>query len=249
MNPGGSIRGRLLLWIFLAGAVLVILLDVVLLHQFKGVALHSVNNVLHSKLQIMKGLIHAHANYIEVELAEVARGEYSIPNSGHYYQVFIDGNLYLTSPSLRPSLFNLISDTPESHDAEAQEWLYRTTGPNGEPLLVLRNDWGIQDKEVSIRIAESLAGTVTMLSRMERFFYLLTPFFILLIGFVGYIISSHALRPLSAFADALERISHKNLGERVGPNGFARELHVVAERFNSLLERLQTAFDAEKELI
>lgn len=249
MKPGGSIKGRLVLWIFLAGAVLVVLLDFVLLHQFKKVALHSVDNVLHSKLQIMKGLIHAHANYIEVELAEVARGEYSIPSSGHYYQVFIDENLYLTSPSLQPSLFNLISDAPDSHDAEAHEWIYRITGPNGEPLLVLRNDFQIQDKEVSIRIAETLAETVTMLSRLERFFYLLTPFFILLIGIVGYLISSHALRPLTVFADALERITHKNLGKRIGPNGFARELHVVAERFNSLLERLQTAFDAEKELI
>jgi signal transduction histidine kinase len=249
MNPRNSIKGRLVLWIFCAGAVLVVLLDFVLLHQFKKVALHSVDNVLHSKLQIMKGLIHAHGNYIEVEIAEVQRGEYSIPNSGHYYQVFIDGNPYLTSPSLQPSLFNLISDTPESHDAEAREWIYYITGPHDEPLLVLRNDFMIQDKKVSIRIAETLVETVDMLSRLERFFYLLSPIFILLIGGVGYLISSHALRPLTVFADALQCITHRNLEARIGPNGFARELHVVAERFNDLLERLQTAFEAEKDLI
>lgn len=249
MKSGGSIRGRLLLWIFLSGAVMVILLDFVLLHEFKTVAFHSVNNVLHSKLQIMKGLIHAHGNYIEVEIAEVARGEYSIPNSGHYYQVFIDGNSYLTSPSLQPSLFNLISDTPESYDAETQEWLYRTTGPNKEPLLVLRNDFMIQDKEVSIRIAETLKGTVEMLAKLERYFYLLTPIFILLIGLIGYLISSHALRPLTTFADALQCITHRNLEARIASNGFASELNVFAERFNDLLERLQTAFEAEKDLI
>lgn len=228
---------------------MVLLLDFFLLHQFKEVALHSVNNVLHSKLQIMKGLIHAHGDYIEVELAEVARGEYSIPLSGHYYQVFIDGNLYLTSPSLQPSLFQLISEALESHDAEAQEWIYRTIGPNGEPLLVLRNDLKIQGKEVSIRIAETLAETVQMLSRLEYYFYLFTPFFIFLIGIIGYLISSHALRPLTTFADALRGISHKNLEERIEPNGFARELHIVAQRFNALLERLQIAFAAEKDLI
>ncbi len=249
MKPGGSIRGRLLLWIFLSGAVMVLLLDFFLLHKFKEVAFHSVDNVLHSKLQIMKGLIHAHGNYIEVELAEVARGEYSIPNSGHYYQVFINGNLYLTSPSLQPSLFNLISDTPESHDAEVQEWFYRTTGPNGEALLVLRNDLMIQDKEVSIRIAETLVETADLLSSLERFFCLLTPFFIFLIGLIGYFISSHALRPLTIFADALQGITPRNLGARIGPNGFASELHVFADRFNDLLERLQTAFEAEKDLI
>lgn len=254
MRPGGSIRGsirgRLVLWIFLSGAVMVMLLDGVLLHQFKKVALHSVDNVLHSKLQIMKGLIHTHASYIEVELAHIARGEYSIPKSGHYYQVFIDGNLYLTSPSLQPSEFNLISNhTPESHDEEAREWIYRITGPDGEPLLVLRNDFEIQEKVVSVRIAETLVETVDMLSRLERYFYLLTPCFILLIGVIGYLVSSYALRPLTVFADALERINHKNLDERIGPNGFARELHVFAERFNDLLERLQIAFDAEKDLI
>ncbi|MCI5161121.1 MAG: sensor histidine kinase [Candidatus Electrothrix sp. AX5] len=249
MKAGGSIQGRLLLWIFLFGSGMVILLDFVLLHKFQNVAFQAVDNVLHSKLQIMKGLMHAHGEYIEVELAEVSRGEYATSGSGHYYQIFIDGSLHLTSPSLRPPLFNLISDTPESYDEEAQKWMYRTTGPSGEPLLVLRNDVVLQGKIVSIRIAETLAETVTMLSRLERFFYLLTPFFILLIGIVGYLISSHALRPLTVFADALERITHKNLGKRIGPNGFAKELHVFAERFNSLLERLQTAFDAEKELI
>lgn len=250
MKPGGSIRGRLLLWIFLSGAVMVILLDVVLLHQFKKVALHSVDNVLHSKLQIMKGLIHFHANYIEVELAHVERGEYSIPKSGHYYQVFIDGHLYLTSPSLQPSEFNLIADhTAEFHDAEAREWVYRIAGPDGESLLVLRNDFEIQDKLVSVRIAETLVETADMLSKLERYFYLLTPCFILLIGIIGYLISSHALRPLTMFADTLERINHKNLDERIGPDGFPRELHVFAERFNDLLERLQIAFDAEKDLI
>ena len=249
MKPGGSIRGRLLLWIFLSGAVMVFLLDFFLLHKFKAVAFHSVDNVLHSKLQIMKGLIHAHGNYIEVEIAEVERGEYSIPNSGHYYQVFIDGNQYLTSPSLQPSVFNLISDTPESYDAEAQEWLYRITGPNGESLLVLRNDLIIQDKEVSIRIAETLTETIVMLSRLERFFYLFTPFIIFLIGLIGYFISSHALRPLTAFADALQCITHRNLEARIASNGLASELHVFAERFNDLLERLQTAFEAEKDLI
>ncbi|MCI5166435.1 MAG: sensor histidine kinase [Candidatus Electrothrix sp. GM3_4] len=249
MKAGGSIKGRLLLWIFLFGSSMVILLDFVLLHKFKEVAFQSANNVLHSKLQLMKGLMHAHGEYIEVEFAEVSRGEYATSGSGHYYQIFIDGSLHLTSPSLQPPLFNLTKDPPESKDEEAQEWMYRTTGPVGEPLLVLRNDIMMHDKVVSMRIAETLAETVTMLSRLEHFFYLLTPFFILLIGIVGYLISSHALRPLTVFADALERITHKNLEKRIGPNGFARELHVFAERFNSLLERLHTAFDAEKELI
>ena len=247
---GGSIRGRLVLWIFLSGTVMVMLLDVVLLHQFKRVALHSVDNVLHSKLQIMKGLIHAHADYIEVELAHVERGEYSIPKSGHYYQVFIDDNPYLTSPSLQPAEFNLIAEqTPESHDAEAREWMYRITGPDREPLLVLRNDFEIQDKLVSVRVAETLVETADMLARLERYFYLLTPCFILLIGVIGYLISSYALRPLTVFSDALERINHKHLDERIVPDGFARELHVFAERFNALLERLQLAFEAEKDLI
>ncbi len=76
-----------------------------------------------------------------------------------------------------------------------------------------------------------------------------TPVVIFLIGIVGYLISSHALQPLTAFADALERITHKNLEKRISPARFARELQFFVERFNSLLERLQAAFAAEKELI
>ncbi|WPD25063.1 MAG: HAMP domain-containing sensor histidine kinase [Candidatus Electrothrix scaldis] len=249
MSLSGSIRGRLLLWIFLAGSCMVLLLDFVLLHRVQEGAFQSIDNILHSKLQLMKGLIHAHGDYVEVELAEVARGEYSLPNSGHYYQVFIQDELYMSSPSLQPRQFNLISDRPESHNEEAGEWVYRTSGPNNEPLLVLRNDFDIKGKVVSVRIAESLVETLNMLSSVERFFCVLTPFFFFLTGVVGYFVSSHALRPLTTFGDALEQITHKNLNERIGPNGFASELHIFAERFNSLLERLQTAFEAEKELI
>ena len=174
MKPGRSIRGRLVLWIFLAGSGIVLLLDVILFHEVKDIAFQSIDNVLHSKLQLMKGLIHTHGEYVEVELAEVARGEYSIPNSGHYYQIFIEEEPYMISPSLPPQLFNLISDTPESYNKEKQEWLYQTTGPHGDPLLVLRNDFELQGKTVSVRIAETLTGILAMLSRLERFFFVHT---------------------------------------------------------------------------
>ncbi|XOF32157.1 MAG: sensor histidine kinase [Candidatus Electrothrix sp. YB6] len=249
MKSGGSIKGRLLLSIFLFGSGMVLVLDFVLLQKFEHVAFHSIDNILHSKLQIMIGLIHAHGDFVEIELAEVAQGEYSIPNSGHYYQIYIEDTLHLTSPSLQPHMFNLISGSPESYDKENREWIYRTTGPDREPLLVLRHDFEFKNKVVSVRVAETLTETIAMLNTLERFFYLLTPFFVVLTGIIGYAISSHALRPLTAFSAALEQITHKNLGERVGPNGFACELQVFAERFNALLARLQTAFEAEKELI
>ena len=61
--------------------------------------------------------------------------------------------------------------------------------------------------------------------------------------------NSHSLKPLQIFAAALEKITHKTLNERIEKKRQARELQGLAETFNSLLSRLQAAFESEKHLI
>ncbi len=249
MSPAASIQGRLMLWIFLFVSAMVILFDLVLFHKFREVIFSSMDNILHSKLQIVKGLIHSHGDYIEFEFNEVVLGEYVIPGSGHYYQVYTDNSLTFASSSLVPREFDLLAGTIESHDEEMQEWIYRLTGPGGEPLRVLHHEFQFSGKTISIRVAETLKESLAILDRVRRFFCLVTPFFVVLIGFVAITISSYALRPLKIFCLALEKITHKSLDDRLDTKGLALELQGLAEKFNALLARLQTAFDTEKELI
>jgi hypothetical protein len=57
------------------------------------------------------------------------------------------------------------------------------------------------------------------------------------------------LKPLQVFSSAIEKITHKTLNERIEKKSQARELQGLAETFNSLLSRLQIAFESEKHLI
>ncbi|MCI5224233.1 MAG: histidine kinase, partial [Candidatus Electrothrix sp. AR4] len=244
-----SIRGRLLLWIFLFVSCLVILLDFILLHKFQEVIFNSADNILHSKLQIVKGLMHPDGNFIEFELDEISQGEYAVSGSGHYYQVYVDNTLAFASSSLTPPGFNLLAGKIEAHDQEAREWIYRSTGPIGEPLRVLQHEFQLIDWAVSIRVAETLTESLSILNRVRRYFCVITPFFVVLAGLVGLAISSYALKPLKIFSAALEKITPENLGDRLSNGTLVLELQGLAGKFNSLLSRLQTAFESEKELI
>ena len=68
------------------------------------------DNTLHSKMQILKGLLHEEHGEIELEMTEIVLGEYAIPRSGHYYKVIMNGKILAISPSLVDKNFKLTSD-------------------------------------------------------------------------------------------------------------------------------------------
>ncbi|MDH3347616.1 MAG: hypothetical protein OEM02_05880, partial [Desulfobulbaceae bacterium] len=95
-----SIKGRLFLWFFLSITIIFLVLGFCLHNKFTMVVLDSVDRTLHSKLQLVKGLMHDDGNDIEFEIDEIVQGEYVIPRSGHYYQIFVDGEIAIASDSL-----------------------------------------------------------------------------------------------------------------------------------------------------
>jgi signal transduction histidine kinase len=207
------------------------------------------DKLLHSNLQLVKGLVHTHdGETIECESNEFVQGEYVIPNSGHYYKVFVDNLLAGYSFSLPDRDFDLIPGEPESYDPRTQEWVYISPGPNGEALRVLRHDFVFMDTPVRILVAEDMSDSLYMIHRLTKYLLLLFPGLIVLIACISLGIAEFSLAPLHKFSSALQGISHKNLEQRLEENQ-VQELRVLAEQFNALLERLQRAFVAEQHLI
>ena len=244
-----SIKGRLLLWIFLSVATLFVLLGFSLHNKFKEVVFESVDRTLHSKLQLVKGLMHEDGNDIEFELDEIVLGEYAIPRSGHYYQIIVDGRVAAASVSLVKEDFNLTSGPPESFNEITKEWIYVTVGPAEEPLRVIRHDFAFLDKSITILVADSITESLAMINRITSYFFIIMPLMIILVGIVSFLIASASLRPLKVFSSSIEKITHKTLNERIEKGRQALELQGLAETFNSLLTRLQVAFESEKHLI
>ena len=66
---------------------------------------------------------------------------------------------------------------------------------------------------------------------------------------LGWILAGRALRPLTAITATARRISRENLHERIALHGPADELRELAETFDAMLDRLETAFASQRHFI
>lgn len=94
MKLFNSIKGRLYIWSFVFISALLIVVGLSLYYKVNDAIYSSIDRSLSSEMEIITGLLHVEKGRIEFELSEVVSGEYSIPRSGHYYKVIIDGQVF-----------------------------------------------------------------------------------------------------------------------------------------------------------
>lgn len=245
----GSIKGRLFFWSLLITSALLIVLGTSLYLEIQKSILHSVANALHGKIQILKGLLHEEHGMVELELAEVVSGEYSVPRSGHYYKVIFDGDVLAASPSLTEEGFDLDTGELISRDDTLHEKVYISRGPADERIMVVRHDFLLFDKPAVVYAAQSLEESMQMVNRFRAILFIAISVNILLLAFAGLWIARRSLSPLTSFSDRIEKITHKTMGQRIDPEFQVDEVRNVARSFNEMLDRLQDAFESEKRLV
>jgi heavy metal sensor kinase len=242
-----SIRGRLFVWFLGCTSVLLISGGIYLYYEVKEIVLSSVDRTLHSKEQLITGLLHEEHGEVEFELSEIILGEYSIPRSGHYYKVMMDGGILAASPSLVDDYFDLASGTLESYDSLRNENIYTSTGPDKEPIRTLRHRFKSFNRSFDIFVAESISESVGIMDTFRKFLILLIPVSIGAVCLVGLWITNHSLNPVEEFSATIKTITHKNLNERI--HAETEELAGLADSFNQMLTQLQKSFEADRRLI
>ena len=65
----------------------------------------------------------------------------------------------------------------------------------------------------------------------------------------GWLLAGRALRPLRDITATARRVSGENLGERIGLVGPADELKELADTFDGMLERLDSAFASQRHFV
>jgi signal transduction histidine kinase len=68
-------------------------------------------------------------------------------------------------------------------------------------------------------------------------------------GAVGWFISGRVLRPVRAITDTARRASEQHLGERLAMTGAQDELKELADTFDDMLDRLDSAFAAQRRFV
>jgi signal transduction histidine kinase len=68
-------------------------------------------------------------------------------------------------------------------------------------------------------------------------------------GVLGWVVAGRALRPLRDITATAQRLSTHNLGDRINLRSADGELKELADTFDGMLDRLSSAFDAQRQFV
>ena len=165
---------------------------------------------------------------------------------GTYFAIF-DGEQLLASNLdwSQVSARELLSST--ATDDQITFRTVRGYGKEGARVAIIPAQAG--DKAYLVAAAEPLHSLVEQLESIRRIFYLGFPAALLVAGIGGFILAKKSLAPVVAMSNQAERISARNLHERLSIGNNRDELGHLARVFNDLLSRLDGSFESMREFI
>ncbi len=114
-------------------------------------------------------------------------------------------------------------------------------------ILDLRLQSGWEDG-IWLRGVLPVSGDTHVVSNVLKLSFATLPLLIFLAALGGYILAKRAFRPVDAIVRTAEEISEaSDLSQRIKLPGGKDELTKLAEAFNSMFERLERSFEAEKQ--
>ncbi len=246
-----SVRLRITLWFAIA------LVTVVLITFF---VLMSVSNSVMQKT-VRENLVEiVEYNYDEVEFFEEKIKD---DNDADHFINYNDGYLEIDDDYL-----NILNGVSTALYAKDGTLLYGENPIAGETEGVILADGIIQKREVNrtmfyiydraltdpgteglyLRGVVSEEQGKTQITSIVRFALIFIPLFVTLAIFGGYLFAERALEPISKLAETTEEITRsKDLKKRIELTAGKDELHKLADSFNGMLDRLDDAFENEKQ--
>lgn len=237
-----SIKSKLIIWCLSIFSALFLGLGIFLYYELKGIAIASIDSHLHSETQLLTGFLEVEKDKIEWELKNAAVGDYTLPFSGHYYQIVSsDGNIIAKSPSL--------GDKSLLFPAEKISQMSTITGPKGETLRIMNHPVQLPTGIIIIQAAESLEDTYRLISSFRNIIMIVFPAAFIFSGIGIMIITGISLKTLNIFSKKVSAITEKNLNERIEEKGVDKELLPLAASFNNMMTRIEDAFIKQRQFL
>jgi signal transduction histidine kinase len=124
----------------------------------------------------------------------------------------------------------------------------RTVRGGGASRAALQNSGSLQRQVAQLRAAlAKQAQTHTVLPhQLLEASAIALAVMLVIAAVIGWLLAGRAVRPLSLITSTARRISEHNLNERLAFRGPKDELKDLADTIDGLLERLETAFNAQR---
>jgi len=137
-----------------------------------------------------------------------------------------------------------VEDEPPSFSSQAPG--FETQWNDGDPWRVYRQTVDIDDQSGWIQVAQELEPLNNTLASLRTQILWGLPLALILAGVGGYFLASRALRPIDRITQTAQAINASDMHERIHFDGPADEVGRLAETFDTMLDRLQTAFERER---
>src|SRR5947199_4835590 len=236
MRPA-SIRARLTLWYFAVQAVTFAALGIGIFFAVRGTVHAAIDEDLRQRLQgIRRFMDRIGPTFSEDDLADELREHSGLRPGGDLLQVSdAHGNWIFRSASSRNY------DIPKP--GEAQTGLrYETRVVRGDPLRIVSAEFGVPGNTYTVQLAAPLAQVSDVLQELQWLLVLSIPAVLVLASFGGYWMSRRALAPVDIMISTARSISEHSLSRRLASLKTGDELQRLAETFNQMMDRLETAF-------
>ncbi|PYR98077.1 MAG: two-component sensor histidine kinase [Acidobacteria bacterium] len=236
MRPA-SIRARLTLWYFVVQAITFVAFGVGIFFAVRGSVHAAIDEDLRQRLQgIRRFMDRMGPVFSEEDLTYELREHSGLRPGGDLLQVSdAQGNWIFRSASIRNY------DIPRPGEAQAAP-RYDTQIVRGVPLRIVSARFGVPGNSYTVQLAAPLAQVFDVLEELRWLLVLSIPIVLVLASFGGYWMSRRALAPVDAITSTARSISEHSLSMRLARLKTGDELQRLAETFNQMMDRLETAF-------
>lgn len=184
-------------------------------------------------------------NEAPVSSAAQAVVELRLPN---VRVAIFDREQLLASNAARDEQINLSTEMANvSLDSVPSFHTVSAHGREGARMAALPTHFG--DRDYIVAVAEPLHDLNEQLESIARIFYLGFPASLLVAGVGGFLLAKKSLAPVVAMSNQAERISARNLNERLIVSNQNDELGNLARVFNDLLSRLDRSFEGMRKFM
>lgn len=231
MNKFNTLRVRLVLWTVLINAVLLVVLGGggwVLLQRQQ-------NQELNDTLKLTAAQLAAAVDVVDGRVDVPASDTETLIERGVFGWV-IDSDGVVRATIGRAASLQLPTASP-SDLADVQL-------NSGEPIRIYADRLGESKNMVVVGISRQ--SSQQALQRALLAFSIAVPLVLAASAIGGLFLSSRALSPIAAITSQARCISHDNLTERLALAGPHDEVRELAQTFDEMLDRLQSAFEGEQ---
>ena len=166
-----------------------------------------------------------------------------------FYPKFVQIVTAGSTPEIVRRSFNLFSDTLRYDPSLGEIAFYNSSIAGASvrqvqvPVFHGKNAGAAAWVLVAVPLEESLF----VLSDLRTVLFFSLPVILFILFFVTRFIAGRSLAPLEQVIDTAEKITQKNLDERIGLPENRDELYRLSSTINNLLDRLQAAYTREKQ--